>query len=129
MTAGPEAQGAYDEDPIAQVVVDLDGLRRRIDDHGALLRRNQTALTQLAESVGKVVEQGRKRERRQILNSFVAYLLFTVLLGGGALFIYRTRSADLERDRNDAQVDLATTRRELKTAQAQLLARDAAAEK
>jgi TolA-binding protein len=125
MTAAPEPEGAY-EDPLVQVATDVDSLRRRIDDQGAMLRRNGTALSQLAESVGKVVEQGRKRERRQLLNSFVAYLLFTVLLGGGALFIYRTRSADLERARNDALAELAGAKRDLKTAQAQLGARDAA---
>jgi tetratricopeptide (TPR) repeat protein len=52
-----------------------------------------------------------------------------VLLGGGALFIYRTRSADLERARNDALTELTTARRDLKAAQGQLAARDAASEK
>src|SRR5450432_843502 len=107
MTAAPEPLEGYD-DPISQVAVDVDALRRRIDEQGALLRRNQTTLTQLAESVGKFVEIQRKRERRWSTSSFVAYILFTVLLGGGALIIYRTRSADLERARNDAMTDLAS---------------------
>src|ERR1700690_4108724 len=129
MTAAREPAPGYADadDPLGQVAVDVDALRRRLDEQQATLRRNHAALTQLAESVGKVVEMGRRRDRRAGFNSFVAYILFTVLLGGGALLLYRSRAADLVRARDDAKTDLAATRTQLQAVQAQLQARDDAA--
>jgi tetratricopeptide (TPR) repeat protein len=75
---------------------ELDGLRRRADDQAGLLRKHQTAVTQLADSVAALVALGKKRNRWINLNSFVAYVLFTVLLGGAMLFVYRSRVGELE---------------------------------
>lgn len=97
----------------------MDGLRRRLDEQGALLRRTNTAVTSLAESLGKVVSGQRKRERWISLNSFVAYTLFTLLLGGGFFMLYNQRAGDLvaareaaieERDAVRGQIDELTAR-------------------
>jgi len=116
-------------DGLAQLGEDVDALRRRLDDHGALLRRTQQSITQLADSVGKIVEGQRRRHRSQTLNSFVAYILFTVLLGGGFLILYRSRASGLEHARRDAVTELDATRKELRDTQAQLQARTTAAQK
>src|SRR5262245_25961006 len=128
MTAAPEPQPGYN-DPLEQVAADVDALRRRLDEQQSLLRRTQTALTQLAESMGKVVEPGRKRDRRAGLNSFVAYILFTILIGGGAALLYRSRANELVRSRDDAATELAATHKQLDAARAEKDARDAAAQK
>jgi tetratricopeptide (TPR) repeat protein len=81
---------------------ELDGLRRRADEQAALLRKHQAAVTQLADSVAALVALGKKRNRWINLNSFVAYVLFTVLLGGAMLFVYRSRVGELEARRAEA---------------------------
>jgi TolA-binding protein len=115
------------EPDLAHLGEDVDALRRRLDDHGALVRRTQQSISQLADSVGKIVEGQRRRDRRQTLNSFVAYILFTVLLGGGFLILYRSRASGLEHARKDAVADLEAARKELRAAQGQLQARTTAA--
>jgi tetratricopeptide (TPR) repeat protein len=109
MSAGPPPPEPPSIDLIA---AELEALRRKVDDNAALVRRNQSSLSELAESVGKLVAQQRRRERFFTLNSFVAYLLFTLLLGGGFLMLYRSRAGDLVSARNRAMDDaeVATTR-------------------
>jgi len=121
---GPEADEGTS---LAQVASDVDALRRKLDEQAGTMRRNHQALTALADSVGKVVEAGRKRDRKAGFNSFIAYIIFTVLVGGGALLLYRSRASELVRAKNDAVTDLDATRKELQAAQTQLQARDAAA--
>ncbi|MCA9676213.1 MAG: hypothetical protein H6708_34390 [Kofleriaceae bacterium] len=106
--AGPDLAAEHVEPHLLDaeaVYGELDLLRRKLDDQGALLRRNQLALTELAESVGKLVAQQRRRERSFTLSSFVAYLLFTVLLGGGFFMLYRSRAGDLVAARDRAVID------------------------
>jgi tetratricopeptide (TPR) repeat protein len=81
---------------------ELDALRRRLDDQATLLRKNQQALGELAESVGRLVTGQRRRERWINVNSFVAYLLFTVVLGGAFLTLYRSRARELVHARDAA---------------------------
>src|SRR5262245_50770392 len=57
----------------------LEGLRRRLDDQAAQNRKTQQQVSQLAESIGALVEVQRRRTRRLNLNSFIAYLIFTLL--------------------------------------------------
>ncbi len=79
---------------------ELDALRRRLDEQGVLLRKNQQSLGELAESVGRLVTGQRRRERWVNVNSFVAYLLFTVVLGGAFLTLYRSRARELVQARD-----------------------------
>src|SRR5688572_2642349 len=90
---------------------ELEGLRRRSDDHAAHLRKHQASVTQLADSVAALVALGRQRNRWINLNSFVAYVLFTMLLGGVMYVLYRSRVAELEARRGQAvaERDLART--------------------
>lgn len=87
----------------------LDGLRRRLDDQASQSRKTQAQVTQLAESIAALVDLGRKRSRWLNLNSFAAYLIFTVLLGGAVYFVYQSRARELvtERDRAIAERDRA----------------------
>ncbi len=106
---------------------ELDALRRKIDDNGAILRRTQLALSELTDSVGKVVAHQRKRERSQVMSSFVAYLLFTVLLGGGFFALYSSRAGELVSQRNRAQDDLKVAIGRATDLEQEISARDAAA--
>ena len=114
----------------------LDALRRRLDDQAAQTRKTQAQVTQLAESIAALVEAGRRRSRWLNINSFVAYLIFTILLGGAFFFVYRSRAHELvakrdkalvERDRAIADRDAATKRAD--DAAKTLAAQQAAAEK
>ena len=116
-----------DDDPGADVRADLGGLRRRLDDHGAILRKTQQGLAELAESVGRVVTAQRSRDRWVSVNSFVAYLLFTAILGGAMLVLYRSRAGELVRARDSAVAERDLARARAKTLDDQLAARTAAA--
>jgi tetratricopeptide (TPR) repeat protein len=96
----------------------LEGLRRRLDDQQVSQRATQTQVTQLAESIGALVELQRRRVRGLNLNSFVAYLIFTMLIGGGAYLLFRTRASELvdARDRAATERDVATKRADDATA-------------
>lgn len=126
----PEAAAA---DPAAVpteaevIVAELEALRRKVDDNAALLRRNQLALTELAESVGKMVAQQRRRERSFTLNSFVAYCLFTVLLGGAFFALYQNRADELVADRDRARDERKVATRRADDLAAELATRDQAA--
>lgn len=80
-------------------------LHRRLDETAALTRKTQVAVASLAESLEKVVANGRRGHRVLSLNSFVAYFLFTLLLGGGFFVLYNQRADDLVRARNTAVQD------------------------
>ncbi|MEZ4367026.1 MAG: tetratricopeptide repeat protein [Kofleriaceae bacterium] len=95
MSAPAPAPDLADDPGPAASPDELATLRRRADEHASLLRSNQLALTQLTESVAAMVAGQRRRERGLNLNSFVAYALFTVLLGGGFYWLYRARVAEL----------------------------------
>jgi hypothetical protein len=81
---------------------ELDNLRRKADEQSALLRKHQAAVTQLADSVAALVALGKQRNRWINLNSFVAYVLFTMLLGGAMFVLYRSRVGELEARRAQA---------------------------
>jgi len=104
----------------------LDGMRRKLDDQATLARKTQTQVGQLAESIAALVEQQRKRSRALNLNSFVAYAIFTILLGGAFYVLFNSRASELvgERDRATNERDLATKRADVATAD--VAARDAA---
>ncbi|ACY14903.1 tetratricopeptide repeat protein [Haliangium ochraceum] len=98
---------------------DVARLRLRLDEQAAMQRRTHQAVVGLAESVGKLVTQQRRRERGMSLNSFVAYMLFTLLLGGGFFMLYSTRAGDLVSAR-----DAAVSERDAARERAQALEED-----
>ncbi len=81
---------------------ELSELRLRIDDLATVSRKTQLAVSGLADSVGTLVSTQRRRERRVSLNSFIAYTLFTVLLGGGFFLLYDARAGRLLAERDAA---------------------------
>jgi tetratricopeptide (TPR) repeat protein len=110
-------------------VDELDALRRRLDEQGSVLRTVQSQVGQLAESIAAMVAAGRRRERTLNLNSFVAYVLFTVLLGGGALLLYRTRVDELVEARDRAVGERTALGNRAKELQEELAARDVAGQR
>jgi tetratricopeptide (TPR) repeat protein len=127
MSAAPRPEPDRGPDPAdADGWALLDGLRRRLEDQGAQARKTAAQVQQLAESIGELVAQQRRRARWLNLNSFVAYLVFTVLCGGAFYFLYQSRARELvgDRDRAAAERDQAVRRADDLAAAAK--ARDAA---
>src|SRR5262249_30056616 len=104
----------------------LDGLRRRLDEQANQNRKTQTQVAQLADSIGRLVEQQRKRSRWVNVNSFVAYVMFTVLCGGAFYFVYSSRARELAADRNRISTERDTAVRRADEAIKKSVARDAA---
>ena len=90
----------------------LDGLRRRLDEQANQSRKTQTEVRQLADSIAAMVEQQRKRSRWLNVNSFVAYVMFTLLCGGAFYFVFESRAHELvaERERIKTERDTAVHR-------------------
>jgi tetratricopeptide (TPR) repeat protein len=97
----------------------LDALRRKLDDQASQTRKASAQVGQLAESIAALVEAQRKRSRWLNLNTFAAYLVFTILLGGGFYYVYQSRVRELvgardqavtERDAADAKAAQANAR-------------------
>jgi TolA-binding protein len=101
----PERPSHGDPEPSSQVDEGwalLEGLRRRLDDQAIQGRSTQQQVTQLTESIAALVEMQRRRTRGINLNSFVAYLIFTMLCGAGFYFLYRSRANELVEARDHA---------------------------
>ena len=107
----------------------LEGLRRRLDDQAAQGRKTSAQVGQLAESLAGLVEQQRRRSLWLNVNSFVAYLMFTILCGAGCYLLYRNRADELiaARDRAIGERDAAVRNADDATVRA--VAREAAGNK
>ena len=107
----------------------LESLRRRLDDQAAQGRKTSAQVTQLAESIAGLVEQQRRRSLWLNVNSFVAYLMFTILCGAGCYLLYRSRADELiaARDRALGERDAAV--RNLDDATQRAVQREAAGNK
>jgi tetratricopeptide (TPR) repeat protein len=103
----------------------LDGLRRRMDEQVAQTRTIAAQVGTLAESLAALVHAERRRTRWLNINSFVAYVLFTLLCAGGFYWLYQTRARELvnEADRAGRERDAAARRAD--DATARTTARDA----
>src|ERR1043165_5854537 len=88
----PEEPPAPPKESVDEGWALLEGLRRRLDDQTALTRKSQQQVGQLTESIAGLVDQQRQRTRRINLNSFVAYLIFTVLCLVGFYILYNSRA-------------------------------------
>ncbi|MBT8493080.1 MAG: hypothetical protein KJO07_08475, partial [Deltaproteobacteria bacterium] len=86
------------------------------------------SLESLADSVAEVMARMRQGERRLSLNSFVAYILFTVLLGGGFALLYQSRVGGLVRARDAAIGERDAARERAEELQNAIGKRDAAAQ-
>jgi tetratricopeptide (TPR) repeat protein len=96
MSVAPRPQTDETADPAdAEGWALLEGLRRRLDEQANQNRKTQTEVRQLADSIAAMVGQQRKRSRWINVNSFAAYLIFTLLCGGAAYFVYQSRAREL----------------------------------
>ena len=104
----------------------LDALRRKLDDQGTQTRKTSVQVQQLADSIAALVDAQRKRSRWLNVNSFVAYLMFTLLCAGAFYFVFQSRVYEVQsaRDRAASERDIAVRRAD--DANAKLAARDAA---
>ena len=95
MPAAPRPQTDEPPDPAqAEGWALLDGLRRRMDEQANQSRKTQNEVRQLADSIAAMVDQQRKRSRWVNVNSFAAYVMFTLLCGGAFYFLYQSRAHD-----------------------------------
>jgi tetratricopeptide (TPR) repeat protein len=118
----PDAEASPDDEGWAL----LDGLRRRLDDQVQQTRRTQDQVTQLAESIAALVTAQRRRSRCLNLNSFIAYLIFTMLLGGGFFLLYQSRANELVAARDAAVAERDEAKRHADDATGKLAAREQA---
>jgi tetratricopeptide (TPR) repeat protein len=81
---------------------DLKEIRREVAETHGVATRTNNAVANLAGSLREVLSAKERYERGLNLNSFVAYVLFTVLLGGGFYLLYRSRAGRLVSERDAA---------------------------
>jgi TolA-binding protein len=98
--------------------------RQDVADVHAIATRTHNAVATLAASLKDVVTRQERYERGLNLNSFVAYLLFTVLLGGGFYLLYRSRAGQLAVERDEALRHEHDARTEAEAARRDLVARE-----
>ncbi|MDB4952744.1 MAG: hypothetical protein JWO36_313 [Myxococcales bacterium] len=121
-----------DGDPGSEPMADtegwalLEGMRRRLDEQAGQTRKTQAQVTQLADSIAALVDMQRKRARSLNLNSFVAYVVFTMLCGGAFYFLYQSRARELVSGRDRAVTERDAAARRADEATAKVVARDAA---
>lgn len=113
---------AQERKPQDDLPAEVRDLRREVADAHAMATRTHNAVSTLAASVKEVVARQNRYDRGLNLNSFVAYLIFTLLLGGAFYRLYQSRADRLvdERDRaiqaRQSAVDEANTaKKELQT--------------
>jgi tetratricopeptide (TPR) repeat protein len=104
----------------------LEGLRRRLDEQANQHRKTQTQVTQLADSIAALVTAQRRRSRWLNINSFVAYLIFTMLCGGAFYLLYQSRARELVGDRTRVTNERDAAAMKNKQLTEQMSARDAA---
>ncbi|MEO8552649.1 MAG: tetratricopeptide repeat protein [Kofleriaceae bacterium] len=104
----------------------LDALRRKLDDQGTQTRKTSAQVQQLADSIAALVGEQRKRARWLNVNSFVAYLMFTLLCAGAFYFVYSSRVREVVSSRDRAATDRDAAVRRADEAIGKLTARDAA---
>ena len=104
----------------------LEALAERVSEIGQAQDQSDDTVATLATALSDLVGRMRKQDRIITLNSFVAYALFTVLLGAAFLMLHRSRAGDLERERDQAQHALVAAEERAGHATRELAAREAA---
>ena len=104
----------------------LEALAERVSEIGQAQDQSDDTVATLATALSDLVGRLRKQDRLITLNSFVAYALFTVLLGAAFLMLHRSRAGDLERERDQAQHALVAAEERAANATRELAAREAA---
>ncbi len=74
---------------------DLRELRRDLADTHAQVTKTHHGLVTLATTLKEVVQRQNRADRAVSLNSFIAYVIFTLLLGTAFYMLYRERTSSL----------------------------------
>ena len=77
-------------------------LREVVEDHTEAIDKTLDASSQIARAMETLARRNKSQSRAQQLNSFVAYVLFTVLLGGAFYVLYQSRSTAITAARDEA---------------------------
>jgi len=104
----------------------LEALAERVSEIGQAQDQSDDTVATLASALSDLVGRLRRQDRIMSLNSFVAYALFTVLLGAAFLMLHRGRAGDLERERDEAQRALIAAEERGQGAVRELAARESA---
>ncbi|HET7501996.1 MAG TPA: hypothetical protein VFK02_13360 [Kofleriaceae bacterium] len=107
----------------------LEALRRRLDEQATQGRKTAAQVTQLADSIAALVAQQRRRSLWLNVNSFVAYLMFTLLCAAGCYLLYLSRARELTAARDQAVSERDTAVRHADEATVRAVAREAAGNK
>lgn len=78
-------------------------LRGAVEDRTEAIDQTLDASSQVARAMEQLVARQNTKNRFQQLNSFVAYVIFTVLLGGAFYVLYTSRSASIIAARDEAE--------------------------
>jgi TolA-binding protein len=113
------------ERSVREIRKDLKDLKIAVTDRTDAIDKTLDAASQLARSMEELVQRQKRRERLLQANSFAAYLLFTLLLGGGFWVLFNSRSGDLVAARDEARASAAEAREELRALQDNQLERQA----
>jgi TolA-binding protein len=124
----PELPAGSDSSP-EHLWAMLDALRRKLDDNATIGRKTQHAMVQLADSLAAQVTASRRRTKWLNLNSFGAYVIFTLLLGSGVYLLYRFRTDGLIAEHAMLVRQQQTQNSEIEALKEQLAARTRAAGK
>jgi TolA-binding protein len=82
---------------------EINELKSAIEDRTEAIDKTLDASSQIARSMEELVLRQNTKNRFQQLNSFVAYILFTLLLGGAFFVLYTSRSASIVAARDEAK--------------------------
>ncbi|HYU15015.1 MAG TPA: hypothetical protein VEL05_03060 [Candidatus Acidoferrum sp.] len=104
----------------------LQALAERLEDVEDSQTRAGEGMAELGESVRDLAQSMRRRDRVLSLNSFVAYLLFTVLLCATFFLLFRGRADDAAAERDRALGASRAAQSRAEAAARQLASRDAA---
>jgi TolA-binding protein len=82
---------------------ELRELKKEVEGSRALTIKTHNLIGQLSAEIKQVSQRQNRYERGLSLNSFVAYVLFTLLLGGAFALLYRSRASSLVLERDTAR--------------------------
>lgn len=104
----------------------LESVNQRLTSVEQSQGRDGQGASELASSVGELSQLVRRQVRLLSLNSFAAYLLFTVLMCAAFYFLYTDRAGDAEAERDTALAARDAAQARAEGTARQLAARDAA---
>ena len=85
-------------DNIDLILEELGRLREEVVNTRNVSIKADNLIKNLATEVKAITDKQRKQERRSILNSGIAYMIFVLLIGGGAYLTFESR---LDKERSD----------------------------